>query len=109
MIKYAGKDGMTLRDDLRTDATDMLVRALMSVRTEDECYALLSDLCTIQEIQELAQRVEVARRLRERETYAGIAAATGVSTATISRVNRALQYGSGGYEAALKRMEATND
>ena len=68
--------------------TDRLVRALLSLQDEEECYKLLDDLCTIREIQDLAQRMEVARMLRERITYNEIAQTTGVSTATISRVNR---------------------
>ncbi len=84
--------------------TDNLARALLNLRSEDECYRLLEDLCTIREIQDLAQRLEVARMLRDHVTYNEIAGATGVSTATISRVNRALSYGEGGYDMVLDRL-----
>lgn len=84
--------------------TDRLVRALLCLNDEAECYKLLEDLCTIREIQDLAQRLEVARMLREHITYNEIAQATGVSTATISRVNRSLSYGEGGYGMVLDRL-----
>lgn len=85
--------------------TDRLVKALLSVENETECYQLLDDLLTIKEMLDLAQRLEVARLLREKITYNEIAQRTRVSTATISRVNRSLSYGEGGYEMALKRLE----
>ncbi len=84
---------------------DLLVRALLSLRSEEEAKMLLADLCTIREIQDLGQRIEVARLLRAQMTYNDIAEATGASTATISRVNRCLMYGSGGYGTVLERME----
>jgi len=89
----------------RNPQTDLLVRALLSLETTDECYRLLDDLCTIHEIQAMAQRMEVARMLRSRTTYQEIANETGASTATISRVNRCLSYGADGYTTVLNRME----
>lgn len=86
--------------------TDLLVRALLSVQSEEECVRLLADLCTIREVQDLGQRMEVANLLRQGITYADIAQRTGVSTATISRVNRSLLYGAGGYQTVLSRLEA---
>jgi len=83
----------------------LLVRALLSLESEDETKNLLADLCTIREVQDLGQRIEVARLLRAQMTYNDIAEATGASTATISRVNRCLMYGAGGYRAVLERME----
>ncbi len=83
----------------------LLVRALLSLESEEEVRNLLSDLCTIREIQDLGQRMEVARLLRRQMTYNDIAEITGASTATISRVNRCLVYGAGGYQAVLGRME----
>ena len=83
----------------------LLVRALLSLETEEEARNLLSDLCTIREVQDLGQRMEVARLLREQMTYNVIAEATGASTATISRVNRCLVYGAGGYNTVLERLE----
>ena len=83
----------------------LLVRALLSLESEEETRNLLSDLCTIREVQDLSQRIEVARLLRGQMTYNDIAEATGASTATISRVNRCLVYGAGGYRTVLEKME----
>ena len=84
---------------------ELLARALLALRSPQECYSLLEDLCTIQEIQALTQRIEVARLLRKRITYQEIAGMTGASTATISRVNKCLTYGANGYNTVLDRME----
>lgn len=89
---------------IRNAYTGRLVKALLSLRDDSECYQLLEDLCTIREIQDLAQRLEVARLLRSHVTYNEIAQTTGVSTATISRVNRSLSYGEGGYDMVLSRI-----
>ena len=89
----------------KTPHTDRLVRALLCLNDERECYALLEDLLTIKELQDLSQRLEVAQLLREKITYNEIAQRTGVSTATISRVNRCLAYGAGGYEMVLGRIK----
>ena len=70
----------------------------------DECYTFFEDVCTINEIQSLAQRFEVARLLREKKTYLEIADKTGASTATISRVNRSLNYGNDGYDMVLNEL-----
>ena len=83
----------------------LLVKALLSLKSEDEVRNLLADLCTLREVQDLGQRIEVAKLLRAQMTYNDIAEATGASTATISRVNRCLVYGAGGYETVLERME----
>ena len=90
---------------LKNAQTDQLVQAILSLQTEEECYRLFDALCTIHEVQALAQRIEVARLLRKRITYHDIAERTGASTATISRVNRCLIYGAGGYDTVLDRME----
>ena len=82
----------------------LLARALLSLKSEDEARALLDDLCTIKEIQAMAQRIEVASLLNGKMKYNEIAAMTGASTATISRVNRSLNYGAGGYQLVLKRL-----
>lgn len=95
--------------NIRTAQTDHLVAALLCLENEEECYRLLEDLCTIREVQDLAQRLQVARMLKEKVTYNEIAAKTGVSTATISRVNRCLAYGAGGYEMVLERLANTKD
>ena len=88
-----------------SEETDHLFRALLSLRTEEECCAFFEDICTIRELREMSQRLEVARQLRAGRLYSEIAAATGASTATISRVNRCLSYGAGGYTLALQRLE----
>lgn len=84
---------------------DFLARALVALESTEECERLLSDICTIKELQDMAQRLQVARYLRKKTTYTDIAARVGASTATISRVNRALSYGEGGYEMILSRIE----
>ena len=90
---------------IRTDAVDYLFRAILSLENKEECYTFFEDVCTINEIQSLSQRFEVAKLLRERKTYLEIAERTGASTATISRVNRSLNYGNDGYDMVFRRME----
>ena len=94
-------------EKLRSTQTDRLVDALLLLENREECYQLLEDLLTIREIQDLAQRLEVARLLTAKVTYNEIAHKTGVSTATISRVNRSLAYGAGGYQRILEKLEET--
>ena len=72
------------------------VQALLTLNTEEECIAFLEDICTIKEIQDISQRLVVAKMLNEGEKYQNIEKETGASTATISRVNKCLAYGSGG-------------
>ena len=91
---------------VQNEQTDLLMRAILNLENAEEAYALFEDLCTIREVQDLAQRIHVAKLLREKITYHEIALKTGASTATISRVNRALVYGAGGYEAVLRRLSA---
>ena len=90
---------------IRNEATDQLFRSILNLRTEEECYAYFEDLCTIQEVQYLAQRLEAARLLSEGMSYQKIAEQTEMSTATIGRVSRCLHYGSGGYQTALERLK----
>ena len=82
-----------------------LLEGLLSLETADECYRFLQDLCTIQEIKAMSQRLEVARLLRQNITYQEISERTGASTATISRVGRALNYGADGYDVVLERLK----
>ncbi len=84
-----------------------LCRALLSLKTEEECGAFLEDICSIRELQDLAQRYAVAILLDSGENYQEISKATGASTATISRVSRCLNYGSSGYRTALDRRKET--
>ena len=90
---------------IRTEAVDYLFRAVLSLRHKEECYTFFEDVCTINEIQSLSQRFEVAKLLREKKTYLEIAEKTGASTATISRVNRSLNYGNDGYDMVFRRMD----
>ena len=80
---------------------DLLVKAILSLETEEECTALIEDLMTINEVNDMAQRMLVAKLLSEQTVYNKIVEETGASTTTISRVNRAYTYGSGGYKKAL--------
>ncbi|MCR4704761.1 MAG: TrpR YerC/YecD [Lachnospiraceae bacterium] len=89
---------------LQTDAMEQLFDGILQLQTKEECYAFFEDLCTINELMSLSQRMEVATMLREHRTYLDIAEKTGASTATISRVNRALNYGTDGYDLVLNRM-----
>ena len=90
---------------LKDSDTDLLFKAILSLRDEQECYDFFEDICTIAEIKSLAQRLHVARMLRQKKTYTEICDTTGVSTATISRVNRALEYGADGYKLVLDRLD----
>lgn len=92
-------------DRLRTPAVDELLRAILALESPDDAYALLVDLCTVREIQEMAQRLEVARMLSAGEHYAAIQEATGASATTISRVSKALNFGADGYRTILARLD----
>ncbi|HKV43909.1 MAG TPA: YerC/YecD family TrpR-related protein [bacterium] len=89
---------------LRDPLADSLFRAVLQLRTVEECYRFFEDLCTIGEVKALTQRFAVARMLAHGKTYEEIAARTGASSATISRVRRFLTYGADGYELVLKRL-----
>lgn len=90
---------------LSSEETDHLFEAILTLETVEDCYRFFEDLCTIHEIQSLAQRMEVARQLDEKKTYSSIAEDTGASTATISRVSRCLIYGADGYRRVLDRIK----
>ena len=91
---------------IKSEAVDALFDAIMCLKTRDECYSFFEDLCTITELLSLSQRFEVAAMLKQHKTYLEITEKTGASTATISRVNRALNYGNDGYEMVLGRMDS---
>ncbi len=93
--------------NIRTEAVDKLFDAILSLKDKEECYRFFEDVCTINELLSLSQRFEVAKMLRERKTYLEIAEKTGASTATISRVNRSLNYGNDGYEMVFSRLKET--
>ena len=84
---------------------DYLFQGIMALKTVEECYAFFEDVCTIKELQAMAQRFRVAEQLNTGKNYLEIQADTGASSATISRVNKCLIYGSGGYLTALQRLD----
>lgn len=90
-----------MQNNLRDEHMDRLFQAILKLESLDQCYALFSDLCTVTEMLAMKQRFWVARLLKEGYIYSDIVEITGASTATISRVNRCLQYGDGGYSQAL--------
>ncbi len=94
---------------IKTAAVDSLFRAILTLKTEEECYAFFEDVCTVNELLSFAQRYEVAMMLREGKTYLEIAEKTGASTATISRVNRSLNFGNDGYDMTFKRLKENGD
>ena len=89
---------------IKTEAVDHLFEAVLTLKSPEECYAFFEDVCTVNELLSLSQRYEVAKMLREKKTYLDIAERTGASTATISRVNRSLNYGNDGYDMVFKRL-----
>lgn len=89
---------------LRSPGLDELFDAVLTMRTRDDCYAFFEDLCTIGELRSMEHRFDVAKKLAEGKHYQEIAAETGASTATISRVKRCLDYGADGYRLALERL-----
>ena len=91
---------------LDKQSSDALYRAIVSIQTEEECRAFLEDLCTVSELKAMAQRIDVAMLLDRGLIYSEILEQTGASSATISRVNRCLHYGAGGYKAIVPRLKA---
>ena len=89
---------------IRNKQTDLLMKAMLTLQSEEDAYRFFEDLCTIPEIKSISQRLEVAWLLCRKETYQRIAEETGASSATISRVNRALTYGADGYRRVLDAM-----
>ena len=89
---------------IKTQVVDHLFDAILSLQNKEECYSFFEDLCTVNEILSLSQRFEVATMLRSHKTYLEIAEKTGASTATISRVNRSLNYGNDGYDLVFERL-----
>ena len=92
--------------EIRSESLDRLFKVILKLETVDECYKFFEDVCTVKELIAMAQRCEVARLLREKQTYLDIAAKTGASTATISRVNRSLNYGCDGYDLVFERIKS---
>ena len=96
---------MDLNSKLGMEIQISFFEAILLLKNVDECYSFFEDLCTISEIKALAQRLEVAKMLKNGVTYTEIAEKTGASTATISRVNRSLNYGADGYSMIIERLE----
>jgi TrpR-related protein YerC/YecD len=94
-----------MNSKLKDELIDRLFEAILLLEDIDECYSFFEDICTISEIKAMAQRLEVAKMLRDKKTYQEISDKTGASTATISRVNRCLNYGADGYKLILQRLE----
>jgi TrpR-related protein YerC/YecD len=94
-----------MNSKLRDEHTDNLFDAILLLNNREECYNFFEDISTIAEIKALAQRLEVAKMLRDKKTYTDISEKTGASTATISRVNRCLVYGADGYNLVLDRLK----
>lgn len=88
----------------RNESVDQLCDAILSLRSREECCAFLEDVCTIREIQDLSQRLEVARMILDGTSYSIITRETGASTATISRVRKCCDYGAGGYQTVINRL-----
>ncbi len=93
------------KSKFQSDAVDGLFKAILLLENVEECYRFFEDLCTVGELHSLAQRMEVAKLLDRNKTYIEIAKQTNASTATISRINRALEYGADGYKVILERLK----
>ena len=93
-----------MRKKIRTEAVDDLFEAVLCLKNREECYKFFEDLCTVPELKAMSQRIAVAKMLSERHVYSDIVDKTGASTATISRVNRSLNYGSDGYTLIFERL-----
>ena len=94
---------------IKTEAVDHLFEAVLTLKSIDECYSFFEDVCTVNELLSFSQRYEVAKMLRDKKTYLEIAEKTGASTATISRVNRSLNYGSDGYDMVFARLKKAEE
>ena len=93
-----------MADKFRDEQTDCLFKAILTLNDINECYAFFEDLCTVSEIREMAKRLTAARMLNNNHIYSDISEKTGLSTATISRVNRSLNDGSDGYAIVFDRV-----
>ncbi len=90
---------------IHSESVDTLVKGILELKTEEECFAFLEDVCTIKELQDMAQRFDVALKLSDGFNYNQVSAATGASSATISRVNKCLMYGNNGYKTIIDRLK----
>ena len=93
---------------LHTPEVDELFKAIRMLKTEEECYMFFEDACTVKEIMDIAQRLKAAKMLKEGKNYTEVSSETGMSSATISRVNKCLEYGNGGYNLIIERLNKEN-
>ena len=95
---------MAEKNPKRNETIDALFDAILSLETREECYDFFEDLCTVKEISDMAQRLEAAKLLLDGSTYEQIVKTVEISTATISRINRCIQYGTGGYRQTIEKV-----
>ena len=100
---------MTDKNPRRNALTDALFDAILTLQDREECYRFFDDLCTVKEISDMSQRLEAAKLLLEGKTYEQIVKSAEISTATISRINRCIQYGAGGYQTIIRRLEKAEE
>lgn len=98
------KGVIKMSKNIKSKEIDCLFKAILTLKNLEECYGFFEDICTVNELHTLAQRLQVAKMLRDQNTYLEIAEKTGASTATISRVNRSLNYGNDGYDMVFSRF-----
>ena len=98
-----------MNSKIKDENTDFLFDAILQLQSKEECYQFFEDLCTVSELKALSQRIVVAKMLSDKRVYSDIVAATGASTATISRVNRSLIYGCDGYDLVFSRLDKKKD
>lgn len=96
---------MAMNGGLKGPEMDALFQAILSLKDSDECYAFFQDLCTMKELGDMAQRLQAAKMLLAGKTYEQIVKTAEISTATISRINRCIQYGNGGYRTVIERLQ----
>lgn len=94
---------------IRTESVEEFFKAIMTLQNEEEYFSFFEDICTVNEVISIAQRFAVAKMLHDNKTYIEVARKTGASTATISRVNRSLNYGNGSYDMIFERMRQEDD
>lgn len=109
MHEKDNQEGIIMSRKIQDDNLDFLFKAVLALETPDECYDFFEDLCTVQELKTISQRLVVAKMLSEKSVYTDIVNATGASTATISRVNRSLQYGCDGYDKIFNRIKEKDE
>lgn len=98
-----------MNSKLKDENMDFLFKAVLNLESLEECYRFFEDLCTVPELKALSQRLQVAKLLTQNRKYSDIVNITGASTATISRVNRTLQYGDDGYKIVFERLDESDD